>query len=508
MAADENGIEAGDPSKEPFQGAFKGARKDLVAKIFGNQAYAKLFSAQTVTAIGDWLGLLALSVLAGKLGAGDSKTSEPVGNDLMPEVTTAIEVGGAATSIGFVIGARLLPGLFLSQLAGVIADRMNRQKLMIVCDLCRVGLLLLLPFVNAVWHLILISLFLELFTLLWIPAKDALLPNIVPKNRLSSANSLSFLATWGTIPLASAILLGLAQLSKVLDDIDVLNFLQITDTSIAFYVDALTFVASAFILYSMGKHISTTQTTKPKTQIGKKFWHYIVQTLKEIKDGLRHIAITPAVRGVNLGLGTALLGGGMLIPLGTIFAGDVLGAGTAGFASLIVALGIGAALGIAVRHFVSQHSKKIPNEKIFVWSATGAGLSLGLAVSFNVLWGSIVGIGFLGLFAGVLYVTGLTILHERVADNIRGRVFSSLHALTRTCVLLSMIGGPFLASWIDGIVRSVVGKSLDFGELTYAVPGIRVILWLAALMILAAGGAAARGFKHSNGKDDQEVDGK
>ena len=465
MIGNSRGVEAGDP------------KKSITVRIFGNRAYARLFGAQTVTSIGDWLGLIAISILATEIGASS------------PEA-----------SIGFVLAARLLPGLFFSQLAGVFADKMDRRKLMMVCDLSRAGLLLLLPFVNAVWHLIVISLFLELFTLLWIPAKEAMVPNIVPKNRLATVNSFSLLATYGTFPLASLILLLVAPISKVLDDIGFLNFLRITDTSIAFYIDSLTFVGSALLVYSMTKYIKKKEPKKATSKISKNLVkHYVVDAIKEIGEGIKYIAVTPVVRGVNLGLGTALLGGGMLIPLGTIFATDVLGAGTTGYAAMQAALGSGAAVGVITLIFLRRLYKKVTDEHIFVWASLGAGFSLIIAVTFNILWGSLVFIGLLGVFAGSLYVAGFTIIHARVANDIRGRVFSSLYTLMRMCVLFSLVIGPFLATLIGRITRGIVGNTINLGEFVYQLPGVRITLWLAGIVIIFAGGVASKGFKFPNG---------
>lgn len=447
----------------------------LGGSLFVNKAYTRLLSAQTVTSLGDWLGLIAITVLAGQIGAGSSETS-----------------------IGFVLSARLIPGFFLSQLAGVVADKMDRRKLMMVCDMARALLLLSLPFADRIWHIVLISFLIEIFTLLWIPAKEALVPNLVPKESMSTVNSLSLIATYGTFPLASVFIFILVPLGKILGGVDALTFLQITDNSIAFYVDSLTFSASALLLYSMAKHINLASPAKIKSRLtGNIIWHYIVSAVKDSRDGLKYIAVTPVVRGVNLGLATALLGGGMLIPLGAIFADDVLNAGTMGFVSMQIALGSGVAVGVVILYFFNRHTKKITDEHVFVWSSWGAGVSLIVAVSSSSLLATLIFIGFLGIFAGTLYVAGFTLMHSRVSDDIRGRAFSSLYALMRFCVLISLAIGPFLATLIGRITIAIVGQ--DIGS--YDLPRVRVTLWLAGLVILLAGGIASSGFKFKNGEN-------
>ena len=74
--------------------------------------------------------------------------------------------------------------------------------------------------------LVLASLVLEIFTLAWSPAKEASVPNIVPSDRLTSANSLSLAAAYGTFPIAAVFFALLAQLAKWLGGIDALALLQ------------------------------------------------------------------------------------------------------------------------------------------------------------------------------------------------------------------------------------------------------------------------------------------
>src|SRR5689334_7846065 len=134
-------------------------------RIFGTPAFFRLWLAQVVSATGDWLGLMAITDLA----AAVSRRAEGV-------------------AVGLVLGARVAPGFFLAPWAGVLVDRWDRKKVMITCDLARAAVMMSLPFVNSVPGLIAASLVLEIFTLLWSPAKEASVPNLVPKSYLTSAN--------------------------------------------------------------------------------------------------------------------------------------------------------------------------------------------------------------------------------------------------------------------------------------------------------------------------------
>ena len=82
----------------------------------------------------------------------------------------------------------------------MIVDRFDRKRLMVTCDLGRAAVLVTLPFVDTVRGLVFASLVLECFTLLWTPAKEASVPHLVPPDHLTTANSLSLVAAYGTLP--------------------------------------------------------------------------------------------------------------------------------------------------------------------------------------------------------------------------------------------------------------------------------------------------------------------
>ena len=97
----------------------------FVEKLFDSPSFFRLWIAQVVSATGDWLGLLAISILAIRVGSGNE---------------------GAALSL--VLGARIAPGFFFGPLAGVFVDRWDRKRVMIFCDIGRAMVMIVLPFVN------------------------------------------------------------------------------------------------------------------------------------------------------------------------------------------------------------------------------------------------------------------------------------------------------------------------------------------------------------------------
>src|SRR3954454_10778702 len=85
-------------------------------------------------------------------------------------------------------------------------------------------------------------------------------------------------------------------------------------------------------------------------------------------------------RAVIVGLGGGLIGAGAMIPLGTVYASEVLGS-QAQYGVLLTALGTGAAAGIML---VLALQKKLPRDELFGWAVIGVGVFLIVGVSFNV----------------------------------------------------------------------------------------------------------------------------
>jgi hypothetical protein len=86
-----------------------------------------------------------------------------------------------------------------------------------------------------------------------------------------------------------------------------------------------------------------------------------------------------------------------------------------------------------------------------------------------------------------VYVLGFTLLHENVDDQLRGRIFSALYTLVRFCVLLAFAVGPFLSGFLDRVSENLFEGEISLGGVAIAVPGVRLTLWLAGLIIVGAG---------------------
>src|SRR5439155_19113679 len=144
--------------------------------------------------------------------------------------------------------------------------------------------------------------------LLWGPAKDASVPNIVKEpEHLASANSLGLVAAFGTFPLGAVLFAALAAIAHWLGGFSALASLGGNQESLAIWVDGGSFLLSAFLISRL-RLPETERSTRPHVPAA--------QTWRDIKDGLRFIRSNPLVRGVMIGLAGGLIGGGAVVPLG------------------------------------------------------------------------------------------------------------------------------------------------------------------------------------------------
>ena len=425
-------------------------------RLFGSPSFFRLWLAQCVSSLGDWIGLVAILALAARVGGSS------------PEA-----------AVGVVMSARMIPGFFLASVGGVLVDALDRRRVMVVCDLGRGLVLASLPFVDTVVGLFFASLLLEILTLLWTPAKEASVPNLVRPEQLTTANSLSLVAAYGTFPIGSAVFALLAKAAEWLGGYDALSALRLNQESLAIYVDVFTFFLSAVLISTVAL------PTREKHGRGR---IDLGRTFTDLKDGWRFIGTNPVVRSVLVGIGCGLVGGGMVVPLGPTFSERVLQGGPAGFGLLLTALGTGVAVGVGG---LSAVQKRLPRPQIFTVAVLAAGLCMLAGASMSSLTPAMVFVAGMGVCAGAVYVVGFTILQETVSDELRGRIFATLYTLVRFCLLVSMAVAPLLAGALTRLSNRWFSGSVEVAGVDVALPGTRLTLWFGGLIIVGAGVLAA-----------------
>jgi len=431
------------------QDAF-GAWEALRTLVWGTPQFLRLWLAQLVTSTGEWVFFLAVSIKAAEVGPGT------------PEGAVAL-----------VLLARLGPGFFFGQLAGVLADRWDRRKLMAVCDVARAAVVIAFPFVSHVWQLVLLSLVLEAFTLLWIPAKEALVPNLLPAKHLPTANTLSVLATYGTFPIAIFLMW--------------IFETQSSDGTVAgFFFDSATFVVSAILIWSIVVPKRPAVASAPRPINANKL--ELKNIFGEVRQGWKLIFGDPTLRAVNIGLAVGLVGGAMLATLGRVYLDEVLLEVDSSLA-LLWGFGVGVVVGVLTLLVVSQ---RIDRPWVFGRALLLAGFALFLATSIDATSIVIVLLGLTGSAVGVVYILGFTIIQETTDDEMRGRVFAAFYSVARVGVLLIVVAAPALTVLFDRVTELTVDGTVNVFGYRLLIPGVRITFWVAALIIVGAGGFAMR----------------
>jgi len=424
--------------------------------LFRSKAFLRLWIAQVFSSLGDWVGLFAILNI------------------------TAQVSNKSAIALSLVMGARMLPGFFLATLGGVMVDRFDRRKIMVLCDVGRAGLICTVPFVNSLWLLVVVSFFIEIMTLLWGPAKDASVPHFVPEDKLASANTLSLVASYGTFPIGAAIASALVVVATWLGGFDALSSLKVDKDVVSLWFDAATYIVSAVLVFRL-------PIPKPARNGTQKL--DFASSIREIKDGFQFMRTEVFSRAVIVGLGGGLIGAGAMIPLGTVFATEVLGS-QAQYGVMLTALGTGAAIGILI---VLALQKRLPRDELFGWAVIGVGVFLITGVAFNVSGLAAMFIALVGACAATAYVTGFTLIQEHVSDEMRGRTFATLYAVVRLCLLLSLTVSPLfsdLYDWLFGLVNS--SQHVRLGGFAYSFPGVRLALWGGGVLTIVSGVYARR----------------
>lgn len=342
--------------------------------------------------------------------------------------------------------AKMLPIIF-SPVVGTLVDTVDRKKGMIASDLVRGFLIALVPFIiqfNSLFLIYLIIFLSEMFTLFFVPAKDASIPNLVKKEQILDANSLSF--SINQLTMLFGLALGttiIITVNNIFGRLPVLK--DFTGAYSAVYVDAFTFFISAVIIL----FIAFPKKEKKVGQNYRKFLH-------DIAESFHYLAANKKIRWLIISASFSILGLGTILIVGPGYAQRVLNMGKEGFLPLLTILAFGLLSGAVTVGFVNRFVSK---ELIFAGSLSVLGLSL-LLFAFIPIYPVAVLLSLIaGLGLGMLYVSAYTVMHESISDEIRGRLFTTLEADIRLAIMLSAL----LTGIAEGILVGVSVNGLVFG---------------------------------------------
>ncbi|MCL2503943.1 MAG: MFS transporter, partial [Coriobacteriia bacterium] len=278
----------------PSKGAYR--------RILGDTMFRRLWYAQFVSGVGDWLVIGFLMPLVTKLS------------------------GGSSFAVAGIMIAKIIPALVFSSAIGVLVDRFDRRKVMLVTDLVRAALSLVLVVTNSLAVIYLVVLAMEAAALFFWPARNALIPHLVDEKDITLANGLAYTTQQASmlvgLTAATGILAGLEAIVRA-----VLNAnLPVVEQLVGFAAPALlgsrggailnvfTFLFSAIVI----------ATVKISARAAGHAPFTLSLLGKDALESFRFLATRQELRGLLVTIGFAILGGGTIIPVGTTYVHDNL----------------------------------------------------------------------------------------------------------------------------------------------------------------------------------------
>jgi len=429
---------------EPYDALSDPAPAHDLRAVLRIRAFRRLWIAFGLSSLGDWIGLLALTAMAKSLAGDDYRA--------------------ANFAIGGVLFFRVLPALVMGPIAGWVADRLDRRWTMVAGDLLRAALFVTIPLVGTLTWLLAATVLIEIVSLIWGPAKDASIPNLVPRHRLETANQLSLITTYGTALPAALIFTAISLLAKGVSA----TAGDITSRSIdlAVYLNAATFVISAVAILSVAEIGRVEKTHEAHETV----W-------RTLADGWSFVIGTPVVRGLVFGISGAFAAGAVVVGLGRTYVAD-LGGGDPGYGVLFGSVFGGLALGMA---FGPRWFAGLSRRRLFAAGLVGAGLVLlSLALQQHLEIAVMLAV-LLGFCAGASWVSGYTLLGLEVPDEVRGRTFAFVQSAVRTVLAGTLAIAPFAA----GAIGQHTIRLPDENLLRYN--GAAITLLVAALVCTVVG---------------------
>jgi dTMP kinase len=434
---------------EPYDALTDPAPAHDLRAVLRIRAFRRLWIAFGLSSLGDWIGLLALTAMA-KSFAGDNYQA-------------------ANFAIGGVLFLRVLPALVMGPVAGWVADRLDRRWTMILGDLIRAAFFVTIPLVGTLTWLLVATVLIEIVSLVWGPAKDASVPNLVPRHRLEAANQLSLITTYGTALPAAVIFTAITLIAKGVEATT--GPLDRFSVNLAVYVNAATFLVSALAVVSVAE---IGRATGHEHEKHPTLWRTMV-------EGWSYVTGTPVVRGLVVGISGASAAGAVVIGLGRTYVED-LHAGDPGYGVLFGAVFGGLALGMG---FAPRLFSGLSRRRLFAAGLVGSAICLaGLALIQEIEIATMIAV-LLGFCAGASWVSGYTLLGLEVPDNVRGRTFAFVQSAVRTVLAVTLAVAPFVAGALgrhtfhltDGWTLSYNGAAMTMLIAAILAGVIGVIAW-------------------------------
>jgi MFS family permease len=335
-----------------------------------------------------------------------------------------LSLTGSTAAMAGVAAVSTIPQLVFSPLAGVWADRVNRRLLALTMDFTRGVVIVGLPTLAVVHHLAVWQIYVTAFVLFtlftfFIPAREAMLPNIVPDEELPAANAI-FQAT-----ISVSLFIGFALGGIVVAAVGVVP---------ALYLDALSFAGSVITLALIQTSGRVAETARENAG-----------ALKEAVAGLRFVKRQPSLFAIFLFSGVLGVLVGPLLILPAPFSRTVLHAGARGYGLLEASFMLGNLVG-AIGAGAMTRVKHVG--RLLIVACAVAGVLLAAMSYMNLLPTAALFYAAIGVVAGGINVPLMTLTQRLTPDEMRGRVLSLMIMVSSAAMPLSVAVGGVLAQQV------------------------------------------------------------
>jgi MFS family permease len=409
--------------------------------VFYRRNFTLLWLAQFISTMGSGLTAIAASILVYRLT-------------------------GSALSVGLMLLATALPGLFIGLLAGVFVDRFDRKRIMIAANLICAGLVCAIPFVlplGIAWLYIVVALS-STVGQFFAPAQASLLPETAPDEELAAANAMMTISQFGALTVGYAGAGLIATLSTI---------------TWAFYLDALSFVLSALCVLLI--HVAPLAVREVTN---------LAAVTHNLRAGLGFVRDTPVLRSLALVFVPIFINYGFGNSLFLPFAIRALGATEFEYSLLEGVFTIGFVVGSLAMASIAD---RLHAGQWIAVSIVGMGLftvCMALARSVPV---AIVCTTLVGVLNAPSYIGRQLLIQRSTPRETRGRV-SSVFFVTRDTGFMLGMAAAGLADLVDVRLLLLINAVLliGCGLLALTLPGLGqpTAEWRRMLAMLRAAPAA------------------
>ncbi|MEA2545828.1 MAG: hypothetical protein QOI09_1101 [Chloroflexota bacterium] len=409
--------------------------------VFRNRPFLLLWLAQAATQIGGNMVIFGLTVVI-------SKST------------------GSVTAVSALILTFLLPAVLFSALAGVFVDRLDRRLVLMLTNILRGFAFVAMFFVGTNLALIyLLNIAVSTITVFFAPAEAAMIPIVVPRKQLLSANGIF------TLTLNAAFALGFTLIGPLI--------VKIAGAPILIVIVAvLYFIAAAFCSTLPSAPPTTREVVPMAPGRVREAEDAIGTVIIQLREGLDYIRGHREIRWSLTYLGIAASLVGVLGVLGPSFAQKTLGLGSEDFVVVVLPLGIGIVMGILL---LNAYGRLLPRRRVIEGGLIALGIFLvvmalsGRISNFLAASATRTGLPDLSLltsllsivvavafFAGIAYaavaIPAQTQLQEDIPEDVRGRVFGVLNMLVSVASFLPiLVVGPIADTVGTTVVLFLVG---------------------------------------------------